>query len=138
MSTSYQVTDGVAVITMDDGKANAVSSALQTGVNNALDRAEADGLAAHQVIARVQRVRQARGRRLATARGDFLYRVGDVAAEPLAVTEIPEQLLLRLVDDEYDVRHARRHEVVHHELGDRLVVQIDPAHHIFAIVAGSK
>ena len=42
---SYEVVDGVAVITMDDGKANAVSSALQAGVNNALDRAEADGLA---------------------------------------------------------------------------------------------
>ena len=42
---SYEVVDGVAVITMDDGKANAVSSALQEGVNNALDRAETDGLA---------------------------------------------------------------------------------------------
>ena len=42
---SYEVVDGIAVITMDDGKANAVSSALQEGVNNALDRAETDGLA---------------------------------------------------------------------------------------------
>ena len=43
-TVSYEVTDGVAVITMDDGKANAVSSALQSGVNSALDRAEAAGL----------------------------------------------------------------------------------------------
>ena len=42
---SYEVVDGIAVITMDDGKANAVSLALQEGVNNALDRAETDGLA---------------------------------------------------------------------------------------------
>ena len=43
-TVSYEVADGVAVITMDDGKANAVSSALQSGVNSALDRAEAAGL----------------------------------------------------------------------------------------------
>ena len=41
---SYAVHDGVAVITMDDGKANAVSLALQSGVNAALDRAETAGL----------------------------------------------------------------------------------------------
>ena len=41
---SYAVNDGVAVITMDDGKANAVSLAMQDGLNAALDRAEADGL----------------------------------------------------------------------------------------------
>ena len=43
-TVTFAVVDGVAVITMDDGKANAVSSALQDGVNAALDRAEADGL----------------------------------------------------------------------------------------------
>lgn len=43
-TVSYEEADGVAVITMDDGKANAVSSALQSGVNSALDRAEAAGL----------------------------------------------------------------------------------------------
>jgi len=43
-SVSYAVVDGVAVITMDDGKANAVSSALQAGVNAALDQAESAGL----------------------------------------------------------------------------------------------
>lgn len=40
---AYSLVDGTAVITMDDGKANAVSLALQQGVNAALDRAEADG-----------------------------------------------------------------------------------------------
>ena len=39
---TYALTDGVAVITMDDGKANAVSLALQAGLNDALDQAEKD------------------------------------------------------------------------------------------------
>lgn len=39
-TVSLTVTDGVAVITMDDGKANAVSLALQAGVSAALDQAE--------------------------------------------------------------------------------------------------
>jgi enoyl-CoA hydratase len=39
---TYVLTDGVAVITMDDGKANAVSLALQAGLNDALDQAEKD------------------------------------------------------------------------------------------------
>ena len=43
-TVSFAVTDGVAVITMDDGKANAVSPALQAGVNSALDSAEEAGL----------------------------------------------------------------------------------------------
>ena len=43
-SVSLAVTDGVAVITMDDGKANAVSLALQAGVNAALDQAETQKL----------------------------------------------------------------------------------------------
>lgn len=40
---SYALVDGVATITMDDGKVNAVSPTLQAGVHGALDRAEADG-----------------------------------------------------------------------------------------------
>ncbi len=40
---SYELTDGVAVITADDGKVNAISLAMQTALNQALDRAEADG-----------------------------------------------------------------------------------------------
>ncbi len=39
---TYALTDGVAVITMDDGKANAVSPTLQAGLNAALDQAEKD------------------------------------------------------------------------------------------------
>ena len=39
---TYTLTDGVAVITMDDGKANAVSPTLQAGLNAALDQAEKD------------------------------------------------------------------------------------------------
>ena len=40
---SYQLKDSVAAITMDDGKVNVMSTAMQTGLNEALDRAEADG-----------------------------------------------------------------------------------------------
>lgn len=43
MSATYELIDGVAVITMDDGKANAVSIAMQNEINAALDRADADG-----------------------------------------------------------------------------------------------
>jgi enoyl-CoA hydratase len=41
---TYARHGGVGVITMDDGKANAVSLALQAGVHAALDAAEADGV----------------------------------------------------------------------------------------------
>jgi len=41
---TYALTDGVAVITMDDGKANAMSSALQAEIHAALDQAEAAGV----------------------------------------------------------------------------------------------
>ncbi|MSZ31127.1 MAG: enoyl-CoA hydratase, partial [Actinobacteria bacterium] len=43
---TYALTDGIAVITMDDGKANAVSLTLQAGINEALDQAEKDGVPA--------------------------------------------------------------------------------------------
>jgi enoyl-CoA hydratase len=39
----YEVADGVATITLDDGKVNALSPAMQDAINGALDRAEADG-----------------------------------------------------------------------------------------------
>lgn len=39
---SYQFQDGVATITMDDGKVNALSLAMLGEINEALDRAEAD------------------------------------------------------------------------------------------------
>jgi len=41
---TYERIGGVGVITMNDGKANAVSLALQAGVNAALDKAEADNV----------------------------------------------------------------------------------------------
>jgi enoyl-CoA hydratase len=41
---TFALTDGIAVITMDDGKANAVSLTLQAGINEALDQAEKDGV----------------------------------------------------------------------------------------------
>jgi enoyl-CoA hydratase len=41
---TYALTDGISVITMDDGKANAVSLTLQAGINEALDQAEKDGV----------------------------------------------------------------------------------------------
>lgn len=43
-SVTYALTDGIGVITMDDGKANAVSLTLQAGINEALDQAEKDGV----------------------------------------------------------------------------------------------
>jgi enoyl-CoA hydratase len=39
---SYRLADGVATITMDDGKANALSSPMIAAVNEALDRAASD------------------------------------------------------------------------------------------------
>ena len=39
---SYAFADGVATLTMDDGKANAIGPAMQAALNAALDRAEAD------------------------------------------------------------------------------------------------
>ena len=41
---TYALTDGVAVITMDDGKANAMSTALQQEIHAALDQAESAGV----------------------------------------------------------------------------------------------
>jgi enoyl-CoA hydratase len=40
---SYSLDDGVATIAMDDGKVNALSSAMLAAVSGALDRAEQDG-----------------------------------------------------------------------------------------------
>ena len=39
---TYSFADGVATVTMDDGKANAMGPAMQAALNAALDRAEAD------------------------------------------------------------------------------------------------
>ncbi len=39
---SYSFADGVATLTMDDGKANAMGPAMQAALNTALDQAEAD------------------------------------------------------------------------------------------------
>lgn len=38
----YELSDGVATITMDDGKANVLSPAMQAALHGALDRADAD------------------------------------------------------------------------------------------------
>ena len=40
---NYHLDDVVATITMDDGKVNALSPAMQAEINKALDQAEADG-----------------------------------------------------------------------------------------------
>lgn len=44
--TTYDLAEGVATITLDDGKANALSVDMQTAIHGQLDRAEADGAAA--------------------------------------------------------------------------------------------
>lgn len=41
----YESRDGIATITLDDGKVNAMSPAMQTAIHGALDRAENDGAA---------------------------------------------------------------------------------------------
>lgn len=43
---SYRLDDTVAVITMDDGKANVLGPAMQQALNEAIDRAERDGAGA--------------------------------------------------------------------------------------------
>jgi enoyl-CoA hydratase len=40
--TRYELADGIATITLDDGKANALSPAMLAELNGALDRAQAD------------------------------------------------------------------------------------------------
>jgi enoyl-CoA hydratase/carnithine racemase len=42
---SYDLADGIATLTMDDGKVNAVSPSMLVALNDALDRAEADDAA---------------------------------------------------------------------------------------------
>ena len=44
-TATYELMDQVAVVTMDDGKANAFSPAMIASVNNLLDRAEAEAKA---------------------------------------------------------------------------------------------
>jgi enoyl-CoA hydratase len=39
----YELTEGVATITLDDGKVNVLSLPMQAAINTALDRAESDG-----------------------------------------------------------------------------------------------
>ncbi|ORB27677.1 crotonase/enoyl-CoA hydratase family protein [Mycolicibacterium parafortuitum] len=41
-SVSYEFADSVATITLDDGKVNVLGPTMQTAINGALDRAEAD------------------------------------------------------------------------------------------------
>jgi enoyl-CoA hydratase len=72
MGVSYRLDESVAVITMDDGKVNALGPAMLTEINTALDSAEADGAGA-VVIAGNERVFS----------GGFdlkVFRSGDVAA----------------------------------------------------------
>ncbi|GFG52240.1 enoyl-CoA hydratase [Mycolicibacterium agri] len=51
----YELADSIATITMDDGKVNVLSPAMQTAINEALDRAEKDDAKA-VVLAGNQRV----------------------------------------------------------------------------------
>src|SRR5579884_1066046 len=45
-AVDYALASGVATITVDDGKVNALSSAVQADIHAALDQASADGAAA--------------------------------------------------------------------------------------------
>jgi enoyl-CoA hydratase len=42
MSVDYAIADGIATITLDDGKANALSPAMQAAIHEALDKAAKD------------------------------------------------------------------------------------------------
>ena len=42
-TVTYELTESVATITLDDGKVNALSPAMQQNINDALSRAEYDG-----------------------------------------------------------------------------------------------
>ena len=46
MTVDYEVSDGTAVVTIDDGKANALSSEVIAQLEEALDRVEADSAVA--------------------------------------------------------------------------------------------
>src|SRR6476660_4942180 len=52
---NYELNESVATITLDDGKVNVLGSAMQTAINEALDRAEKDDAKAI-VLAGTQRV----------------------------------------------------------------------------------
>ena len=82
MSVSYRLDESVAVITMDDGKVNALGPAMLAEINKALDSAEADGAGA-VVIAGNERVFS----------GGFdlkVFKSGDVAASIDMLKEHPE------------------------------------------------
>lgn len=49
---TYELDDGVAVITLDDGKANVLSNAVLEALEGYLDRAEADGARALLIVGR--------------------------------------------------------------------------------------
>ncbi|MCU1353661.1 MAG: Enoyl-CoA hydratase/isomerase [Acidimicrobiales bacterium] len=51
-SPTYRFADGVAVVTLDDGKANAISHAVIDGLHAALDQAEADEARALLLVGR--------------------------------------------------------------------------------------
>ncbi|WP_102141903.1 crotonase/enoyl-CoA hydratase family protein [Mycobacterium hubeiense] len=55
MNVHYELNESVATITLDDGKVNVLGPAMQSAINEALDRAEADGAKA-VVLAGNQRV----------------------------------------------------------------------------------
>lgn len=52
VSPAYRFDDGIAVIALDDGKANAISAAVVEGLGHALDRAEADDARAVVIVGR--------------------------------------------------------------------------------------
>jgi enoyl-CoA hydratase len=56
---SYQLSDAIATITIDDGKVNALSMPLSDELNSALDRAEADAAKQRARRQALEAVRQA-------------------------------------------------------------------------------
>jgi enoyl-CoA hydratase len=89
---TYAVVERVATITMDDGKANALSPAMQDEIGQALDRAEADGVTAIVLAGRDGRFSGGFDLRVLNAGGsdaERMLRGGFTLAERLLQLPVP-------------------------------------------------
>ena len=59
MSVSYRRNESIAVITMDDGKVNALGPDMLAEINTALDQAEADNAGAVVIAGNIELPRRA-------------------------------------------------------------------------------
>ena len=64
---------------------------------------------------------QSRRSRCIRSTHGFLDHITNVTAKPLTIAKISNQLMLILVDNEYDVVYSSHGQVIEHELGHGLV-----------------